>query len=206
MWRLAPRAPPEVLGDWRLERLGDSANPPAREAPIGSRRRLSRGVCPPCRAALTSAGCTVVGHHVLEGAALTKASDGAALLHHRWATSKAVLPTSAAPRSLGAAASTMKPVGGIGGGGWRWLRWSGKGATGCLLEGSNGVLAVGQVVKRLPRVARRVQACPAHKHVLPAIEQFELEQLLHLVLGHAVRAGPSGNLTLMNIVDIYKYT
>ena len=24
MWRLAPRAPREVLGDWRLERLGDS--------------------------------------------------------------------------------------------------------------------------------------------------------------------------------------
>ena len=55
------------------------------------------------------------------------------------------------------------------------------------LEGSNGVLAVAQVVEWLPNVARRVQACPAHKYVRPAIAHFRLEQLLHLALGHAVR-------------------
>ena len=49
-------------------------------------------------------------------------------------------------------------------------------------------LAVGQVVERLPRVARRIHACPAHKYVRPVIVNFKLEQLLHLVLGHAVRA------------------
>ena len=64
---------------------------------------------------------------------------------------------------------------------------SGKGATIRLLEGSNGVLAVGQLVERLPRVALRVQACPAHKYVRQATAHFKLEQLLHLMLWHAVR-------------------
>ena len=76
-----------------------------------------------------------------------------------------------------------------GGAGRRWRRRSGKGATGRLLEGSNCVLAAGQVVERLTRVARCVQACPAHKYVRPTIAHFKLEQLLLLVLGHAVRAG-----------------
>ena len=40
---------------------------------------------------------------------------------------------------------------------------------------------------RGPRVARGVQACPAHKYVRPAIEHFKLEQLLHLVFGHAIQ-------------------
>ena len=36
--------------------------------------------------------------------------------------------------------------------------------------------------------ARRVQACPAHQHVRPAVAHLELEQLLHLVRGKAVGA------------------
>ena len=55
---------------------------------------------------------------------------------------------------------------------WRRRR-AGEGRTGRLLKGSKGVLAVGQVVERLPRVARRVQAqpwaCPAPLYVRPAI-------------------------------------
>ena len=53
-------------------------------------------------------------------------------------------------------------------------------------------MAASQLV-RLPRVARRNQAGPAHQYVRPAIAHLELEQLLlrverHFVLGNAVRA------------------
>ena len=116
-----------------------------------------------------------------EGAARAEASDGAALpaivtvgppvkhgpAHHRSAqvAGRRRLDREASRRDLGWR---------DGGAGRRWRRRSGKGATGRLLEGSNGVLAVGQVVKWLPRVARRVQAGPAHKYVRPAIRILNL--------------------------------
>ena len=44
---------------------------------------------------------------------------------------------------------------------------AGQRSAGRLFEGGNRGLAVGQVVERLPRVARRVEARPAHQHVRP---------------------------------------
>ena len=44
--------------------------------------------------------------------------------------------------------------------------------------GRAGSVAVGQVVERLPRVARRVKAYPAHQHVGPDIMHLELEQVI----------------------------
>ena len=88
---------------------------------------------------------------------------------HQYST---VLPTSAPPRSPGGAASTVHPAGGIGGGapaapangGCDGARRGGL-AAGRLLKGGAGGFAFGQVVKRPPPVARRVEACPAHQHV-----------------------------------------
>ena len=63
----------------------------------------------------------------------------------------------------------MKPVGGIGSQ-WRdgcadrrWRHRAGEGALGSLLEGSNGILAFGQVVERLPSSPTcSPPRCPAH--------------------------------------------
>jgi hypothetical protein len=77
-----------------------------------------------------------------------------------------------------------------GSGGGRWERGGarkGVSTGSCLLEGSDRLLAVGQVVQRLPgpRVAQRVAASPFHQHVGPAITHLEpaREQLRHFVLG-----------------------
>ena len=74
----------------------------------------------------------------------------------------------------------MKPAGGIGGG-----------APAAPASGSGGGCGLGRerpAVGQVTRVTCRVQACPAHQHAGPAVAHLELEQLLHLVLGHAVCA------------------
>jgi hypothetical protein len=61
-----------------------------------------------------------------------------------------------------------------------------------LLEGDDGLLAVGEVVERLSRIARRVAARPADQHVRPAVAHLKLKQLLNLVLWPAVLARDGG--------------
>ncbi len=75
-----------------------------------------------------------------------------------------------------------------GSGGRRGRGRTGKAASGCLVEGGHGLLALGQLVERLPRVPRRVAARPAHQHVGPAVAQLEQQQPLHLVLWPAMCA------------------
>jgi hypothetical protein len=50
-------------------------------------------------------------------------------------------------------------------------------------EGGDGLLAVGQVIQRLPRVARRVAAGSPHQGMGPAVAHLELEQLRHRAPG-----------------------
>ena len=69
---------------------------------------------------------------------------------------------------------------------------AGGGESGRVLKGGDGFLVVGQVVERLPHVARRIKACPAYQHVGPAVAHLELEKLLHLVLGITVTVGYGG--------------
>ena len=64
---------------------------------------------------------------------------------------------------------------------------AGEGAFGSLLEGRSGILAFGQVVERLPRVARRVQACPVHQYIRQAIDD-------HLELEHRLPQAGSAHL------------
>ena len=156
---------------------------PAREAPSGSRRRRRREACPPCRAAPTSSGCRPP---LARRRSAGRGERQCRAASHLWATSRA-------PRSPGGAASTVKPVGRIVGGATAVPvsvggGCAGRGGSNCLLGGGDGILAVGQVVERLTRVARCVQACPAHQYVRPAVVHLELGQLLHLVLWHAFRA------------------
>ena len=131
-----------------------------------------------------------VGHHVREGAARAEAGDDAALpavvgppvehspSHQRGAqvAGRRRLDRKACRRDRRWRA-----------GGAEERRRAGEGAPGRLLEGGNGGLrfAVGQVVERLPRVARSIKACPANQHVRPPVPhlELELEQLLPLVLG-----------------------
>ena len=135
----------------------------------------------------------VVGHHVREGAARTKASDGAALpaivgppvehnpAHYGSARSPGAPPR---PSSLWAGSVVARrrcwlAVAALVGEGShrspsRRQRWRPRSWSGC---------------QAAPTCPRRVQACPAHKYVRPAMAHFKLGHLLHLVLGHAVRAG-----------------
>ena len=77
---------------------------------------------------------------------------------------------------------------GCAGGAGERRRRAGERAAGRPLEDGDGGLAVGQIVERLPCVARRVHACPAHQHAERAVAQLLHLVLLHLVLGRAVGA------------------
>ena len=164
---------------------------PAREAPSESRRRQRRAAsrCPPCRAAPPDGGrCTAapphgraVQRHAVQCRRLPdfkfrpprarrrRAGRGERRNHtasRRRANSRAQCgPPAQSP--LGGAASIVKPVARLSVGSAAARRrsrraavvaaWGGGG------QGGNGGLAVGQVVERLPRVAHRVKACPAHQ-------------------------------------------
>ena len=101
------------LGPW-VEGPGPHPPPgPVRAAPSGSRRRQRRVACPPCRAAPTLAGCRsprARRRRAGRGERRCFAVVGPPVLVEQ------VLPTSAAPRLPCGAASTVKPVGGRGGG------------------------------------------------------------------------------------------
>jgi hypothetical protein len=55
----------------------------------------------------------------------------------------------------------------------------------------DGLLAVGQILQRLPCVAQRIAASPPHQDVGPAVAHFKIERLRHLMLRRAGRANDS---------------
>jgi len=137
----------------------------------------------------------------LAGAALWWASRDTALSTALTQAAIFVLRTTHVPRHPpprarapgGGAMSTVKPAGGMGGGGGsggggrRRRGGPGKDAPGGPLEGGDRLGAIGEVVQRLPCVAGRVAARPAHQDVGPAVAHLQTQQLLHLVLLPTVR-------------------
>jgi hypothetical protein len=87
-----------------------------------------------------------VGHHLRERGTRAEAGDGAARPAVVGPPVEQLAANERRTEVRRRAASTVKPAGGSGEGG----------------EGGDGLLAVGQVLQRLPRVARRVAAGPPH--------------------------------------------
>ncbi len=122
-----------------------------------------------------------VSHNMREGAARAETRQGAALPALVRPPVEQRPPHQRCPQVSGRRGVHEETCRGDGGrrsggsGGRRRRRRPGKGATGGPLEDDDGLLASGhgQVVQRLPRVAGRAAAGPAHQHVRLAVAQLE---------------------------------
>ena len=165
-----------------------------RAAPNGHRRRRRRAASQPYRAGPRSAGSRPPRARRRRGGRGARRCRAAI---HRLATSRGGSCPQAQHRgrqgrSVDCEAGRRDWSRGRSGPGRGRESGTGKRAADGLLEGCDGLLAVGQVVERLPRIPRRVAARPADQDIGPAIAHLELEQLLHLMFCGTVRSCHGG--------------